>query len=68
MSQGARTVFVGTIEVNQYLPLTARPPSLILISLQVSAGSSGIDPKGTKTRKYMCTVKMSHVATALLYH
>ena len=49
MSHGARTVFPGTIESNQYSPLTACP-SLALISLQVSAGSSGIEPIATVER------------------
>ena len=51
MSQGARTVLSGTIEWNQYLPLAASPPSLILISWQVSAGSSGMEPRGTGRKK-----------------
>ena len=51
MSQGARKVLLGTIEWNQYLPLIASPPSLILISWQVSAGSSGMEPRGTGRKK-----------------
>ena len=35
------------MESNQYLPLTACSPSLALISLQDSAGNSGIEPRGT---------------------
>ena len=50
MSHGARTVFPGTIESNQYSPLTACPSSLALISLQVSTGSSGIEPIATVER------------------
>ena len=53
MSQGARTVLSGTIEWNQYLPLTACPPSLILISWQVSAGSSGMEPRGTGKKEQL---------------
>ena len=51
MSQGASTGCLGIIESNQYLPLTACPPSLALISLHVSAGSSGMEPRGTGTQK-----------------
>ena len=47
MSHGASTVFPGTMESNQYSPLTARPSSLALISLQVSAGRSGMEPIAT---------------------
>ena len=47
MSQWARIVFKSLMESNQYLPLTAFSPSLALISLQVSAGNSGIEPRGT---------------------
>lgn len=35
------------MESNQNLPLTACSPSLALISLQDSAGNSGIEPRGT---------------------
>ncbi|PFX16238.1 hypothetical protein AWC38_SpisGene19504 [Stylophora pistillata] len=41
------TVFSGTTEENKYLPLTAKPPSLILSSWQVSAGSSEIKLRAT---------------------
>ena len=51
MSQGASTGCPGMIKSNQYLPLTACLPSLALISLHVSAGSSGMEPRGTGTQK-----------------
>ena len=51
ISQWASTIFPGMIESNQYLPLTACPPSLALISLHVSAGSSGMEPRGTREKK-----------------
>ena len=57
MSHGARTVFPGTIESNQYSPLTTCPSALALISLQVSAGSSGIEPIATVERKYLLSVR-----------
>ena len=57
MSHGARTVFAGTIESNQYSPLTACPSSLALISLQVPAGSSGKEPIATVEREYLSSVK-----------
>ena len=47
MLQRASTVFPGIIESNQYFPLTACRPSLALISLHVSAGSLGMEPRGT---------------------
>ena len=40
----------GLILDSQYLPLTACP-SLALISLHVSAGSSGMEPRGTGTKQ-----------------
>ena len=39
------------MEEIQYLALTAFPPSLVLISLHVSAGSSGTDPRGTEKQR-----------------
>ena len=40
----------GLILDSQYLPLTACP-SLALISLHVSAGSSGMEPRATRKKK-----------------
>ena len=57
ISHGARTVFPSTIESNQYSPLIACPSSLALISLQVSAGSPGIEPIATVERKYLSSVR-----------
>ena len=54
MLQGTRTVSPGIIESNQYLPLTACPPSLALIYLHVSAGNSGIEPIGTVGEQCQC--------------
>ena len=51
ISHCASTVFPGKIESNQYFLLTACPPSLPLISVHVSAGSSGIEPSGTANKK-----------------
>ena len=48
ISQSASTMLSGTIESNQYFPLTASPPSLALISWHDSAASSGMEPRGTK--------------------
>ena len=47
MLQNANKGIPGFIEDSQYLPLVASF-SLILISLQDSAASSGIEPNGTK--------------------
>lgn len=47
MSQWVRTDNPVLLSSNQYLPLSACPPSLALISLQDSAGTSGTDPRGT---------------------
>lgn len=38
------------MESNQKLPLTACLPSLALISAQESAGTSGIEPRGTENQ------------------
>ena len=47
MLQNANKGIPGFIEDSQYLPLLAST-SLILISLQDSAASSGMEPSGTK--------------------
>ena len=47
MLQNANNGISGFMEDSQYLPLVASF-SLILISLQDSAGSSGMEPSGTK--------------------
>ena len=47
MLQNANKGIPGFIEDSQYLPLVASF-SLILISLQDSAASSGMEPSGTK--------------------
>ena len=47
MLQNANNGILGVIEDSQYLPLVASF-SLILISLQDLAASSGIEPSGTK--------------------
>lgn len=47
------------MESNQYLPLTACSPSLALISLQVSAGNSGIEPRGTNEQTQIAYFFMS---------
>ena len=39
------------MKFNQYLPLTAFPPSLALISLHESAGSSGMAPRIARKKK-----------------
>ena len=39
------------IQSSQYLRLTACPPSLAFISLHESAGRSGMEPSGTRSRK-----------------
>ena len=59
MSQWARIVFKSLMESNQYLPLTACSPSLALISLQVSAGNSGIEPRGTNEQTHIAYFFMS---------
>ena len=46
MLQNASNGIPGFIEDSQYLPLVASS-SLILISLQDSAASSGMEPSGT---------------------
>ena len=46
MLQNANNGIPGLIEDSQYLPLVAFS-SLILISLQASAASSGMGPSGT---------------------
>ena len=46
MLQNANNAILGLIEDSQYLPLVASS-SLILISLQDSAASSGMEPSGT---------------------
>ena len=59
MSQWARIVFKSLMESNQYLSLTACSPSLALISLQVSAGNSGIEPRGTNEQTQIAYFFMS---------
>ena len=46
MLQNANNGILGLIEDSQYLPLVASF-SLVLISLQDSAASSGMEPSGT---------------------
>lgn len=41
----------GIMEKTQNLALTAYPPSLVLISLHVSAGGSETDPRGTEIQR-----------------
>ena len=50
ISQYASTGTPGRMEENQYFLLTACPPLLALISVHVSAGSSGMDPRETENR------------------
>ena len=51
----------GLILDSQYLPLTACP-SLALISLHVSAGSSGMEPRGTgKKNDAILDILLLHV-------
>ena len=56
------------MESNQYLPLTAFSPSLALISLQVSAGSSGIEPSGTKPKSVSLSVNLCHLCQIIIFN
>ena len=44
------------MESNQYLPLTACPPSLAFISLHVCADNSGMEPRGTEAKKTLILI------------
>ena len=46
-SQRASTAFPEFVGSNQTIPLATLSPSLALISAQDSAGSSGMEPRGT---------------------
>ena len=47
------------MKFNQYLPLTAFPPSLALISLHESAGSSGMAPRIARKKRVKETLCLS---------
>ena len=62
ISQWARTVKPGLMILIQYFLLMASP-SLALISLHVSAGSSGMEPRGTGRK--ICLINKMHYPLAM---
>jgi len=56
------------MESNQYFPLTAFSPSLALISLQVSAGSSGIVPRETKPKSVSLSVNLCNLCQIIIFN
>ena len=50
--QETRTVFPVVMEKSQYPPLVVTPSSLRYISSLVSAGNSGMEPRGTEVEKH----------------
>ena len=63
MLQNANKGIPGFMEDSQYLPLVAST-SLILISLQDSAASSGIEPSGTKQDQIRLEVDKKRLSAA----